>query len=223
MRRPVYRQVPGTRAPRVLSPAHARRLPHTLNQRGRLRDLPPQSPSSYRRVGRGTFAALAGGSRRRARGPDGAGESGVRRRRCAGPDPGRLLGLRDRPPHPGAGGVERPRQEVPRPAAPLRRVPAHPALELRHGHRPEPVPVAVPGGHQDRRLPDGAVAQGAAPRPCEPVHRRRHRPRQDHRGRPDRPRAAAAQESAHRGRRRPGVGPGAMESGDGGALRSACS
>ena len=115
--------------------------------------------------------------------------------------------------------MERPGLQGLRPATPLQRVPAHPALELRYGHRPEPLPVAVPGRHQDRRLPDGAVAQGASPRPREPVHRRRHRPRQDHRGRPHRPRAAAAQESAHRGRRRSRLRAGAVEGGDGGALR----
>ena len=115
--------------------------------------------------------------------------------------------------------MERPGLQGLRPAAPLQRFSAHSALELRHRHRPEPLPVAVPGRHQDRRLPDGAVAQGASSRPGEPVHRRRHRPRQDHRGRPHRPRAAAAQESTHRGRRRSRLRAGAVEGGDGGAFR----
>ena len=83
-------------------------------------------------------------------------------------------------------------------AAPVRRLPPHAALELRHRHRPEPLPGALPGRHPDRRLPDGAAAQGAPAAAGQPLHRRRHRPGQDDRGRPDRPRAAAAQEGARR-------------------------
>ena len=154
--------------------------------------------AEHRRSGRGALAPLAGrgggGASRAVR----SGEPGLRRRRCPGSDPGGLLGLRDRPPHPEAGGVERPGLQGLRPSAPLQRVPAHPALELRHRHRPEPLPVPVPSRHQDRRLPDGAAAQGASPRPCEPVHRRRHRARQDHRGRTHCPRTAAAQEGRER-------------------------
>ena len=149
----------------------------------------------------------------------GAREPGLRRRRCPGPDPGSLLGLRDRPPHPGAGGVGRPRGKVLRPAAPLRRIPAHAALELRDGHRSESVPVAIPRRHQDRRLPDGAVAQGVAPASRQPVHRRRHGARQDHRGRPDRPRAVTAHASSDGGGRGPRFRNGAVEGGDGGTLR----
>ena len=40
-----------------------------------------------------------------------------------------------------------------RPAEALRRLPAHPPLELRHGDRPALVPVAVPRWHPARCLP----------------------------------------------------------------------
>ena len=79
--------------------------------------------------------------------------------------------------------MEQHRRQGLRPAPSLQRLPAHPALELRHRHRPESFPVAVSRRHQDRRLPDGAAAQGAAPAARESLHRRRHRPGQDHRGR----------------------------------------
>ena len=71
---------------------------------------------------------------------------------------------------------------------------AYPPLELRHRHRSAALPVAVPRRHPDRRLPARAAAQGAAAAARQPVHRRRRGPGQDHRGRPDCPRAAAAQE-----------------------------
>ena len=179
-----------------------------------------RTPPSRRRACRSPLAPLArggGGGRRPARVP--AREPRVRRRRCPGADPGGLLGLRDRPPHPGAGGMEQHRRQGVRCAPPLQRLPAYAALELRHRHRPQSLPVAVSRRHQDRRLPDGAAAQGAAPAARQPLHRRRHRPRQDHRGRPHRPRAAAAQEGQDDGGRRPRVRPGAVEGGDGGALR----
>ena len=96
------------------------------------------------------------------------------------------------------GGLGRPGGARLRRAAPVRGLSEHAAVELRHRDRPEPVPVAVPRRNQDRRLPDGAAAQGAAAAAREPVHRRRRRPRQDDRGRADRARAAAAQEGARR-------------------------
>ena len=45
--------------------------------------------------------------------------------------------------------------------APVRSFSAHLAVELHHGDRSEHLPGALPGRHQDRRLPDGAAAQGA--------------------------------------------------------------
>ena len=103
-------------------------------------------------------------------------------------------------------------------AALLRRLLPHPALELHHGNGAESVPGALSRWHQDRRLPDGAAAQGPAPVPRQPVHRRRHRPWQDHRSGADRPRAAAAaQGQEHRGRRAT-FRAGAMEGGTGGPL-----
>ena len=39
------------------------------------------------------------------------------------------------------------------PATDLRRLPEHAPMELRHGHRPPAVPVALPGRHPARRLP----------------------------------------------------------------------
>jgi len=45
------------------------------------------------------------------------------------------------------------RQAGLRPGADLRRVPEHSAVELRHGHRPPAVPVALPGRHPAGRLP----------------------------------------------------------------------
>ena len=50
-------------------------------------------------------------------------------------------------------------------------------------------------------------------------HRRRHRPRQDHRSRPHRPGAAASQEGENDRRRRARVRAGAVEGGEGRALR----
>ena len=147
------------------------------------------------------------------------GQPRLRRRRRPGPDAGRLLGLRARPPDPRGRGLARPRHEGLRRPAPVRGLSPHAALELRHRHRPEPVPVAVPRRHQDRRLPDGAAAQGAASPARQPVHRRRRRPRQDDRGRPDRPRAAPAQEGEDHRRRRAALRARAVEGRAGGALR----
>ena len=41
----------------------------------------------------------------------------------------------------------------------------------RHRDGPEPLPGAVPRRHHDRRLPDGASAQGAPPTTRQPLHR----------------------------------------------------
>ena len=101
----------------------------------------------------------------------------------------------------------------------LQRIPAYAPLELRHRHRSESLPVAVSRRDQDRRLPDGAAAQGAPPAASEPLHRRRYRSREDHRGRPHRARAAASQEGEDGRGRRARVRPGAVEGRDGGALR----
>jgi hypothetical protein len=86
---------------------------------------------------------------------------------------------------------------------------------------PKSVPGAVPRWDQDRRVPDGAVAQGAPAAAREPVHRGRHRPRQDDRGGAHRARAAAAQEGEVDRRRRPAVGARAVEGGARGTLRPA--
>ena len=112
-----------------------------------------------------------------------------------------------------------PRRPRPRHPAPVRRLREHPPLELGHGDRSPPPPVPLPGRHQAGRLPDGAAAHGDGDAPRAPLHRRRHRPRQDHRGGPHRPRAPAPQEGAdHRGRRAR-LGPRTVAGGDGGALR----
>ncbi len=71
--------------------------------------------------------------------------------------------------------------------------------------RPQPLPVAVPGGHPDRRLPARAAAQGPAAPAREPLHRRRRGAGQDDRGGADRPRAAAPQEGPGHRRRLPAV------------------
>ena len=96
-------------------------------------------------------------------------------------------------------------------SAPLRRLSQHVALELRHRDGSEPVPGAVSGWDQDRRLPDGAAAQGAASPARESLHRRRHRTWQDDRGRADRARAAAAEEGEDDRGRRAAVGARAVE------------
>ena len=165
------------------------------------------SPPAHRRAGRGTLAALAGGG-----GGEDADTPPASPRislACADDDAqGQTLEVywdfENRPPHPRAGGVERHRRPGLRPAPPFQCVPSHPSLELRHRHRPEPLPGAVSRRHQDRRLPDGAAPEGAPNAPGQPLHRRRHRSRQDHRGRTHRPRAAASQEGEdHRRRPRP--------------------
>ena len=110
----------------------------------------------------------------------------------------RLLGLRARPADPRRGGLGRPRRQRASTTRGHSRPSSTRCAGTRHRDGPEPVPGAVPGGHQDRRLPDGAAAQGAAAAAREPLHRRRHRPRQDDRGGAHRARAAAAQEGARR-------------------------
>ncbi len=83
----------------------------------------------------------------------------------------------------------------------------------------EPLPGPVPGRDQDRRLPDGAAAQGTPPASGQPLHRRRHRSRQDDRGGADRSRAAPAQEGEDHGGLNAAVGSGAVEGRARGALR----
>ena len=63
------------------------------------------------------------------------------------------------------------------------------------------------------------LAQGAPSAARQPLHRRRHGPRQDDRGGPDRARAAAAQEGEDHRRRDAALGSRAMEGRAGGALR----
>ena len=178
-------------------------------------------PAPRRRTGAGPLATLAGRRGHRAEEP---GQTCIVRLSCADDDAqgqiaGSALGLRARPPDSRGRGLGRPRGQGLRSAAPVRGVPAHAAVELRHGHRPEPLPGAVPRRDQDRRLPDGAAAQGAPSAARQPLHRRRHGPRQDDRGRSHRPRAAPAQEGQdHRGRDA-AVGPRAVEGRARGALR----
>ena len=143
----------------------------------------------------------------------------MRRGRLAGTIARRLLGLRARPADPRGRRLDRPRGKGLRLAAAVRGLPAHVALALRHRDRPEPLSGALPGRHPHRRVPDGAVAQGAPPAARQSLHRRRHRARQDHRGGTHRPRTAPAPEGERHRRCGATVGTGAVEGGAGESLR----
>jgi hypothetical protein len=115
---------------------------------------------------------------------------GVPRRRRAGPPPHHLLGARARRPRARARDPRARRGHPPRPAAALRRLPPRPpwnavtATDARSSRPPSA--RASSSSTTSSRRSSGA---GAAPR--QPLHRRRRGPRQDHRGRPRPPRAAA--------------------------------
>ena len=85
---------------------------------------------------------------------------------------------------------------------------------------PEIVPGAVSRRHPNRDLPARAAEQGAAAAAGQPVHRRRRRSRQDHRGRADCARAAAS--PTHRQDRRglPALDARPMARRDGVAVRA---
>ena len=130
----------------------------------------------------GAFSSLARGARGRRCGGLAGGRAGLCGGRCAGRGAHHLLGLRARPPDHRGRALDGPRRpRIRRPGA-VRRVSQHGSVGSDDGDRPEPVPVTVPGRHLDRRLPDGAAAQGAADAARRVVHRGRHRPRQDDRG-----------------------------------------
>ena len=110
------------------------------------------------------------------------------------------------------------REGVRRPA-PLRSLPPHLVVELRHGNRPEPLPSTVPRRDPDRPLPARTPSKGPAASSRQPLHRRRRRAREDDRGRPHRPRTPPP--AAHRSNCRglPAVHAGTVARRDGISLR----
>ena len=110
----------------------------------------------------------------------------------------------------GAEGFDRPQA--------LRSLPAHPPMELRHRHRPSPFQSPFRAGirldaYQLEPLRKALLL------PREPLHRRRRRAWQDHRGRAHRARAAAAPEGPTSRRRLPALGAPPVAGRDGGPLR----
>ena len=95
---------------------------------------------------------------------------GRRRPRAA---PGSALGTGDRHGDQDRRSVGGRRQAGLRSASTVCCLPEHPPVELRHRHRPSPVPVAVPGRHPTRCLPARTAPQGPAPAAGQSFHRRR--------------------------------------------------
>ncbi len=104
------------------------------------------------------------------------------------------------------------------PAAPGR-LSALDRMAHRDRRRPQAVPGAVPRRHPARILSAAAARQGFGAAACESPDRRRCRPRQDGRGRPDCARALAAPPGRHRRGRRTGIDAAAMARRTGAEIR----